>query len=186
MQAALTGHLVFSTLHTNSAAGILPRLLDMGVEPFLIASTINTVIGQRLVRRNSSDRETYTSSEVETASIRDTVGKLLPKDQAEMRKICDDLGYDKLPLASQPNFELYHGKETSTTPGGYKGRIGLYEVIEVTEEIQQMIIKHATSSQIQEVAEAQGMIPMKSDGYLKALAGDTTIEEVNRVAGGIA
>lgn len=186
VQAALTGHLVFSTLHTNSAAGILPRLLDMGVEPFLIASTINTVIGQRLVRRNSSDRETYTSSEVETASIRDTVGRLLPKDQAEMRRICDDLGYDKLPLASQPNFELYRGKETSTTPGGYKGRIGLYEVIEVTEEIQQMIIKHATSSQIQEVAEAQGMIPMKSDGYLKALAGDTTIEEVNRVAGGIA
>lgn len=186
VQAALTGHLVFSTLHTNSAAGILPRLLDMGVEPFLIASTINTVIGQRLVRRNGQDRETYSANAMEIEAINSTVGKFLPKDQADMEAICKDLGYDHLPLRGQPSYELTRGKESATAPGGYKGRMGLYEVIEITEEIQQMIIKHATSNQIQEVAEAQGMIPMKADGYLKALAGDTTIEEVNRVAGGIA
>ncbi len=186
VQAALTGHLVFSTLHTNSAAGILPRLLDMGVEPFLIASTINTVIGQRLVRRNAPDRETYKSNPTETAAIRAAVGKLLPRDEASVQAVCQDLGYKHLPLAGQSSFELTRGKESQTSPGGYKGRMGLYEVIEVTEEIQQLIIKHATSSQIQELAEAQGMIPMKADGYLKALAGDTTVEEVNRVAGGIA
>lgn len=186
VQAALTGHLVFSTLHTNSAAGILPRLLDMGVEPFLIASTINTVIGQRLVRRNAPDRETYKSNPTETAAIRAAVGKLLPHDEASVQAVCQDLGYKHLPLAGQSSFELTRGKESQTSPGGYKGRMGLYEVIEVTEEIQQLIIKHATSSQIQELAEAQGMIPMKADGYLKALAGDTTVEEVNRVAGGIA
>lgn len=186
VQAALTGHLVFSTLHTNSAAGILPRLLDMGVEPFLIASTINTVIGQRLVRRNAPDRETYKSNPTETAAIRAAVGKLLPRDEASAQAVCQDLGYKHLPLAGQSSFELTRGKESQTSPGGYKGRMGLYEVIEVTEEIQQLIIKHATSSQIQELAEAQGMIPMKADGYLKALAGDTTVEEVNRVAGGIA
>ena len=186
VQAALTGHLVFSTLHTNSAAGILPRLLDMGIEPFLIASTINTVIGQRLVRRNASDQENYESSELETQAIRDKVGYLLPKDQSEMQSVCEDLGYPQLPLANQAEYTLTRGKDSKTSPGGYKGRMGLYEVIEVTEEIQQMVIKHATSSQIERMAVAQGMIPMLQDGYLKALAGMTTIDEVNRVAGGIA
>lgn len=186
VQAALTGHLVFSTLHTNSAAGILPRLLDMGVEPFLIASTINTVIGQRLVRRVAPDKETYQSSDMETQMIKNSVGYLLPKNQAEVQSAEEDLGYSNLPLATAQSFTLTKGKDTPTTPGGYKGRVGLYEVMEITDEIQQLIIKHATSSQIQKVGVAQGMIPMHEDGMLKALQGLTTVEEVNRVAANIA
>lgn len=186
VQAALTGHLVFSTLHTNSAAGILPRLLDMGIEPFLIASTVNTVIGQRLVRRVAKERETYQSNDVETQGIRDMVGYLLPKTPEEISSISEDLGYGDLPLADSSSYTLVKGKDSQQTPGGYKGRLGLYEVMEITEEIQQLIIKHATSSQIQKIAITQGMIPMHLDGYLKALSGKTTLEEVNRVAANIA
>ena len=182
VQAALTGHLVFSTLHTNSAAGILPRLLDMGIEPFLIASTVNTVIGQRLVRRVAADHETYQSNELETQSIRDVVGYLLPEKPEDVAKVAEDLGYADVPLKNAPSYTLVKGKDTTTTPGGYKGRMGLYEVMEITEEVQQLIIKHATSSQIQRLAVAQGMIPMHVDGYLKALNGMTTLDEVNRVA----
>lgn len=186
VQAALTGHLVFSTLHTNSAAGILPRLLDMGIEPFLIASTINTVIGQRLVRRVTPEKDTYQSNQMETQIIRNLAGDLLPKNESEVAQLEKDLGYGKLPLANSSSFTLVKGRDTSTTPGGYKGRVGLYEVMEITDEIQQMIIKHATSGQIQRVGVEQGMIPMQQDGILKALQGLTTIEEVTRVASNIA
>lgn len=186
VQAALTGHLVFSTLHTNSAAGILPRLLDMGIEPFLIASTINTVIGQRLVRRIASDNETYQSNQMETDAIKKSIGNWLPKNQMDVVSVSEDLGYGELPLASSESFTLTRGKDTTTTPGGFKGRVGLYEVMEITDEIQQLIVKHATSSQIQRVGVAQGMIPMHEDGMFKALKGLTTIEEVNRVAANIA
>jgi len=186
VQAALTGHLVFSTLHTNSAAGILPRLLDMGIEPFLIASTVNTVIGQRLVRRVASDHETYQSNDLETQSIKDTVGYLLPEKPEDVAKVAEDLGYPDVPLRNAPSYTLVKGKDTTTTPGGYKGRMGLYEVMEISEDVQQLIIKHATSSQIQRLAVAQGMIPMHVDGYLKALNGMTTLEEVNRVASNMA
>ena len=182
VQAALTGHLVFSTLHTNSAAGILPRLIDMGIEPFLIASTVNTIIGQRLVRRVAAKRNTYQSSPLETQSIIETVGHLLPKTPDEVERVSADLGYKNLPLANQKSYTLVKGRDTPQTPGGYKGRAGLYEVMEVTEEIQQLIIKHATSHEVQKVAMAQGMITMRQDGYLKALTGITTLEEVNRVA----
>ena len=182
VQAALTGHLVFSTLHTNSAAGILPRLIDMGIEPFLIASTVNTIIGQRLVRRVVAKRNTYQSSPLETQSIIETVGHLLPKTPDEVERVSADLGYKNLPLANQKSYTLVKGRDTPQTPGGYQGRAGLYEVMEVTEEIQQLIIKHATSHEVQKVAMAQGMITMRQDGYLKALTGITTLEEVNRVA----
>ena len=182
VQAALTGHLVFSTLHTNSAAGILPRLIDMGIEPFLIASTVNTIIGQRLVRRVAPKRNTYQSSPLQTQSIIETVGHLLPKTPEEVEKVSADLGYKNLPLANQKSYTLVKGRDTPQTPGGYQGRAGLYEVMEVTEEIQQLIIKHATSHEVQKVAMQQGMITMRQDGYLKALTGITTIEEVNRVA----
>lgn len=182
VQAALTGHLVFSTLHTNSAAGILPRLIDMGIEPFLIASTVNTIIGQRLVRRVAAKRNTYQSSPLETQSIIETVGHLLPKTPDEVERVSADLGYKNLPLANQKSYTLVKGRDTPQTPGGYKGRAGLYEVMEVTEEIQQLIIKHTTSHEVQKVAMAQGMITMRQDGYLKALTGITTLEEVNRVA----
>lgn len=182
VQAALTGHLVFSTLHTNSAAGILPRLLDMGIEPFLIASTVRTVIGQRLVRRVGPKRETYQSDKVETEAIRQTVGHLLPKTKEEVARVSEDLGHKALPLADQNAYTLVKGTESPDSPGGYKGRIGIFEVFSVTEQIQELILKHAPSSEIQKVAEAQGMVTMRQDGYLKALDGYTTLAEVNRVA----
>lgn len=186
VQAALTGHLVFSTLHTNSAAGVLPRLLDMGIEPFLIASTVNTVIGQRLVRRVAEERDVYQSTELETQSIRETIGSILPKTQADIAKISEDLGHKDLPLATQNAYTLVKGKDTPKTPGGYKGRVGLYEVMDVSEQIQGLIVKRATSAEIQRAAIAEGMITMRQDGYLKALQGHTTLEEVNRVAANMA
>ncbi len=182
VQAALTGHLVFSTLHTNSAAGVLPRLLDMGIEPFLIASTINTIIGQRLVRRVSPKREVYQSNPIETQNILTTIGHLLPKTAADVAAVSQDLGYKDLPLAGQSAYTLVKGIDTPQTPRGYSGRAGLYEVMDVNTDIQNLIVARATSSEIQRLAVSQGMITMRQDGYLKALQGVTTIEEVNRVA----
>ena len=182
VQAALTGHLVFSTLHTNSAAGVLPRLLDMGIEPFLIASTVNTIIGQRLVRRVSPKRDAYNSTPIETQNILSTVGHILPKTKEQVAQISQDLGYKDLPLAGQNAYTLVKGKDTPQTPRGYSGRAGLYEVMDVTEEIQNLIVARATSAEIQRKAIEQGMITMRQDGYLKALTGLTTLEEVNRVA----
>ncbi len=182
VQAALTGHLVFSTLHTNSAAGVLPRLLDMGIEPFLIASTVNTIIGQRLVRRVAPKRDSYQSNPVETQNIMATVGHLLPKTKADVTAISDDLGYKDLPLTGQSAYTLVKGKDTPQTPRGYSGRAGLYEVMDVSEEIQNLIVKRATSAEIQRMAVSQGMVTMRQDGYLKSLQGLTTLEEVNRVA----
>lgn len=182
VQAALTGHLVFSTLHTNSAAGVLPRLLDMGIEPFLIASTINTIIGQRLVRRIAPKRETYSSSPIETQNIMTTVGHLLPKTKEDVVRVSEDLGYKDLPLAGQSAYTLVKGIDTPATPRGYAGRAGLYEVMDVNEEIQKLIVSRATSADIQRMAVAQGMVTMRQDGYLKVLQGLTTIDEVNRVA----
>lgn len=181
VQAALTGHLVFSTLHTNSAAGVLPRLLDMGIEPFLIASTVNTIIGQRLVRRVAPKRDSYLSTPIETQNIAMTVGHILPKTPAEVAKISEDLGYKDLPLSGQNAYTLVKGKDTPQTPRGYAGRAGLYEVMDVTEQIQDLIVKRATTTELQRMAVSQGMVTMRQDGYLKVLQGLTTIEEVNRV-----
>ncbi len=181
VQAALTGHLVFSTLHTNSAAGVLPRLLDMGIEPFLIASTVNTIIGQRLVRKVAKRRETYQSSPIETQNILTNIGHLLPKTKEDVAKVSADLGYKDLPLAGQTAYTLVRGIDTPQTPHGYSGRAGIYEVMDVNPDIQKLIIDHATSGEIQRLAVSQGMITMRQDGYLKALAGITTLEEVNRV-----
>lgn len=182
VQAALTGHLVFSTLHTSSAAGVLPRLLDMGIEPFLIASTVNTIIGQRLVRRVSTKRQTYQSNPMETQNILTTIGHLLPKTAADVAVVSQDLGYKDLPLAGQSAYTLVKGIDTPQAPRGYSGRAGLYEVMDVNVDIQNLIVARATSSEIQRLAISQGMITMRQDGYLKALQGITTIEEVNRVA----
>lgn len=182
VQAALTGHLVFSTLHTNSAAGILPRLLDMGIEPFLLASTLNTVIGQRLVRRVTEKRETFKSSELETAAINDIVGRLLPGSSDDVARISEDLGYAGLPVKNDDGYTLVRGLDTKETPGGYKGRAGLYETIDVDDDIQKKIISHSTAHDIMEVAKEKGTVTMREDGILKVLSGITTIEEVNRVA----
>ncbi len=182
VQAALTGHLVFSTLHTNSAAGILPRLLDMGIEPFLIASTVKTVIGQRLVRRIGEEKESYQSTAPETEAIHQTLGKLLPAAEADKAKVSEDLGYESLPLGTQNAYTLAKGIDGPNAPNGYSGRMGIYEAFAVTDEIQKLILERATSSTIQKMAQSQGMITMREDGYLKALDGMTTLNEINRVA----
>ncbi len=186
VQASLTGHLVFSTLHTNSAAGILPRLLDMGIEPFLLASTLNTVIGQRLVRRVATKRTSYQSSEMETQEINGVVGDLLPQTQDEVATTSEDLGYKGLPVANENGYTLVKGIEDQDAPGGYAGRAGLYEAIDVDEDIQKLIISHATSAEVMRVAKEKGTVTMRQDGMLKALSGITTLEEVNRVASDLA
>lgn len=182
VQAALTGHLVFSTLHTNSAAGILPRLLDMGIEPFLIASTVRTIIGQRLVRQLSGKVTTHQSDLIETTLIKEAVGKLLPKDANEQQKISNELGYGSLPLSTQNAYTLSQGIDSADTPGGFKGRLGIYEAFEVSTKIQELILKRSTSSEIQRAAQEEGMVLMRQDGFFKALNGKTTIQEINRVA----
>ncbi len=183
VQAALTGHLVFSTLHTSSAAGILPRLLDMGVEPFLIASTVHTVIGQRLVRHISdTGKQTYQSSEAETEAVKTAIGHLLPPAADKVAAVSEDLGFKNLPLSNQTAYTLFKGTDSPEAPAGYKGRLGLYEVFEVSTAIQELIMQQATSAEIEKAAQAEGMVNMRQDGYLKALDGRTTIAEVNRVA----
>ena len=186
VQASLTGHLVFSTLHTNSAAGILPRLLDMGIEPYLLASTLNTVIGQRLVRRVAPKREVVHSTEMETKQINDLVAKLLPQSQEQVAMVSEDLGYPGLPVVNPNGYSMMRGIDERETPGGYKGRVGLYETIEVDDDIQKMIVKHATSSEIMQLAKEKGTLTMRQDGMLKALTGVTTVSEVNRVASDLA
>ena len=182
VQASLTGHLVFSTLHTNSAAGILPRLLDMGVEPFLIASTVRTVIGQRLVRRIGEQQETYQSDAVETAAINSALDDILPATEEDQEKISKDLGYGDLPLRGQNAYTLTRGIDSVDAPGGYRGRIGIYEAFEVSPKVQELILRRATSAEIQQVVKSEGMISMREDGMLKALTGATSVSEINRVA----
>jgi len=186
VQAALTGHLVFSTLHTSSAAGILPRLLDMGIEPFLIASTLNTVIGQRLVRRVAEKRESYTSNELQTQAINELVGGILPQTSDMVEAVSEDLGYPNLPMTGQKSYTLVKGIEDKDTPGGFSGRTGLFEAIEVDEDIQKLIVAHATAHNIMRVAKMKGVVTMRQDGFLKALSGMTTLDEVNRVASDLA
>lgn len=165
IQASLTGHLVFSTLHTNGAAGALPRLLDMHAEPYLIASTVTCVVGQRVVRRICPTCRIPRKATAEiSGKITDVLGKLKPAS--------DKQGY-----------QLYVGqgcRECNNT--GYLGRIGIFEVLVVSEKIGRMILGHETSQAIEDQAIVEGMITMKQDGFLKVSEGVTTIEEVLRVA----
>jgi type IV pilus assembly protein PilB len=107
---------------------------------------------------------------------------MLPKTDADMKKVAEDLGYETLPLAGQNAYTLTKGTDSPEAPGGYKGRMGIYEVFGITQEIQELILKRATSADIQRLAQEQGMVTMRQDGYLKALAGRTTLTEINRVA----
>ncbi len=169
IQAALTGHLVFSTLHTNSAAGSLPRLLDMKAEPFLLASSMTCVVAQRVVRRVCEYcKEEYTPSEEEIKDMKEQLGSL----------------YDAfLKKTGQTVPKLYRGRKCEKCGfTGYRERIGIFEVLPVTEKIGRLILERATAQQIEDEAVANGMILMEQDGYLKALEGITTLEEVKRVA----
>jgi type IV pilus assembly protein PilB len=175
INAALTGHLVLSTLHTNSAAGALPRLIDMKVEPFLIASTANCIIAQRLVRTLVPEsKEKYHLTEDEIKSL---------SEQFDLEEILAILKKEKIiePKATFKTIDLYRPKGTPENPDGYKGRIGIHEIMEITSGIKELIVKNATSDQIEELAKKEGMATMLQDGFIKAVQGVTSIEEVLRV-----
>jgi type IV pilus assembly protein PilB len=191
VQAALTGHLVFSTLHTNNAATCLPRLLDMDIEPFLIASTVRAVIGQRLVRK--LDKETRVAYEP-TQEEKDAIIHMfnLRSDQDfryihELEKQAAAAGVGgNTPLSTDEAGikTLYKPTVTEDASGkhdGFKSRIGIYEVLNNTNTLQKMITSNATANQIQAQAISEGMITMQTDGLIKALRGETTFEEVLRV-----
>ncbi len=191
VQAALTGHLVFSTLHTNNAATALPRLLDMDIEPFLIASTVHAIVGQRLVRRlEPTNRQAYVPTDEEREAIFHLFNLQGNQDfrfihELEKQAASHGVGGDT-PLSTTPDGinTLYKPNEYEDETGkhdGYKGRIGIYEVLDNTPAVQKLITSNATSSQLQSQAIAEGMVTMQLDGLIKALRGETTIEEVLRV-----
>lgn len=191
IQAALTGHLVFSTLHTNNAATALPRLLDMDIEPFLIASVMRSIIGQRLVRRlDQTTRVAYQPTDQEKQAIFELFNLQSPDSfkhihELEKQAAAQGIGGDA-PLSTTPTGinTLYKAVETEDQAGkhnGFKGRIGIYEVLSNTPTVQKLITASATSNQIQQQAISEGMITMQTDGLIKALRGETTIEEVLRV-----
>ncbi len=182
VQAALTGHLVFSTLHTNNAATCLPRLLDMGIEPFLIASVVRAVIGQRLVRRLVVDEcEPYEPSADELKELERVFEIKTAADWQKIMKLVNQAqqAFDK-PLTEK--LILYRPKkDLPTNSNGYKGRMGVYEVLYNSSDIQKIIVANGTSEEIQNLAVKEGMITMQLDGLIKAALGMTTIEEILRV-----
>jgi type IV pilus assembly protein PilB len=182
VQAALTGHIVLSTLHTNSAAGSLPRLIDMKVEPFLISSTVNTIIAQRLVRRvcvHCMEMHQLTEAEMKALGEEfDIAGAIGLYQKLQLKRI------PEAPQAPEPTataITLFKGKGCDKcAKSGYQGRKGIYEVLGVTEAIGEMIVQKKSSDEIQNEAVKEGMILMHQDGFLKALQGITTVEEVLR------
>ena len=164
IQAALTGHLVFSTLHTNNASGAIPRLLDMGAEPFLVASALNCVIGQRIARKICSFcKSDYEPLPQVIEDIKTALGKYYPEKNEKIK--------------------LYMGKGcTECNSTGYRGRVGIFEVLPISEKMSKLILEHTSSADMERQAIDEGMFTMKQDGFFKVLEGITTIEEVLRVA----
>lgn len=200
VQAALTGHLVFATLHTNNAATCLPRLLDMGIEPFLIASTVRAVVGQRLVRKLCVDcREAFSPEAAVLKEIADIFnltdsGVMSHIHTLESQALAGGIGavssgkskVDTTKLSSSETkittlYRPHDGGCTSCGHTGYRGRVGIYEVLSNTSQIQKQIIGGGTSDEIQNSAVRDGMITMQLDGFIKALRGQTSIEEIVRV-----
>lgn len=191
VQAALTGHLVFTTLHTNNAATCLPRLLDMGIEPFLIASTVKAVVGQRLVRRLCMNcRQSYKPEQDEVEAVTHLFNLKDGQDfshihdlelQAQEQHVGGEtpLGTDEHTIVELWNPSPEGCEECSHT--GFKGRIGIYEVLGTSIPIQKLIVANATSNEIQDQAVEEGMVTMQTDGLIKALRGNTTVAEVLRV-----
>lgn len=166
IQAALTGHQVFSTLHTNSSAGAPPRLLDMGVEPFLLASALNCAVGQRVVRKICARcKVEFDASQEVLENIKAVLGNILPQ------------------MARGASIKLYKGQGCNFCGHtGYLGRTGIFEVLVVTEKVSKHILEHTSMAQVEKTAVEEGMVTMKQDGYLKVIEGITTLEEVLRVA----
>jgi len=200
VQAALTGHLVFSTLHTNNAATCLPRLLDMSIEAFLIASTVRAVVGQRLVRRLCTEcRESIAPDEVTLKRIHeafnlDEAGGMKQIHDLEVQALEGGIGKNSTPkgktdtsaLSTSENkisriWKAHEGGCDTCNHTGYKGRLGIYEVLGSTPTIQKLIVGNATSDVIQDESIKEGMITMQVDGFIKALRGQTSIEEILRV-----
>ncbi|HSX45946.1 MAG TPA: GspE/PulE family protein [Candidatus Saccharimonadia bacterium] len=198
VQAALTGHLVFSTLHTNNAATCLPRLLDMGVEPFLIASTVRVVVAQRLVRRLCTTcRETYQPDAAVLKQLEKTFrleehGGIKRIHELETQALAGGIGKssdgkgtaDELGTTASNITKLWKAHDDgcdNCNHSGYKGRIGIYEVLDNSPAVQKMIVSNATSENIEAAATEEGMITMQLDGLVKAVRGQTTVEEVLRV-----
>jgi type II secretory ATPase GspE/PulE/Tfp pilus assembly ATPase PilB-like protein len=169
MHAALTGHLVFSTLHTNNAAATVPRLIDLGVEPAIIAPAINVMMAQRLLRKLCMDcKQEYTFNEEEKARLK--------KEFDEMPK--------ETPIPPEKEWTLYaaSGKEClKCHETGYKGRTGIYEIIQIDPEIERLILKQPSEYDIQNQSRKQGQINMREDGLLKVLSGQTDLTELDRV-----
>lgn len=168
IQAALTGHLVLSTLHTNDAATAIPRLIDLGGEPFLIASILNVLVAQRIVRRLCNHcKQPFNPSPEVIEDIKHVLGDLLPADKR-----------------SNGQFpKLYRSPGCSEcNSSGYFGRVGIFEVLQISPTINRMIIKRSSAKDIEAQARQEGLIDMAQDGYLKAISGITSIEEVMRVS----
>lgn len=189
VQAALTGHLVFSTLHTNNAATTLPRLLDMEVEPFLIASTVRAVVAQRLVRRLCTNcRESYTPNAEEQLEVMHAFGleSMARLHTLESEAVGEGVGTsigEGLSSSEENIVRLWRASEQGCEEcggSGYKGRIGIYEALQNSDNIQKLIVGNTTSAVIQKQAIVEGMITMQTDGLIKALRGETTIEEILR------
>lgn len=191
IQAALTGHLVFSTLHTNDAATTLPRLLDMGSEPFLIASTVKAIVGQRLMRKlNVKTRKSITPSDQELSSIKEMLGLDSPEKFRQIHELeikAKELGLGgDSPLSTSETeiltiWKADENDNSGDSQNGYKGRIGVYEVLEITDNTRKLIMGNGTSEQINDKSIEEGMITMQIDGIIKALRGITTFEEVTRI-----
>ena len=168
IHAALTGHVVLSTLHTNDASGAFPRLIDMHIEPFLMTSSIHTVIAQRLTRKLCDTCKVATEyAKEEIDEIQLEMDKMPKKQQEEFKK-------GELKFYKAVGCDACGGK-------GYKGRIGVFEVLDVTEPIRELVLKRSSGALINEQAMKEGMVTMVQDGIIKALRGLTTMEEVWRV-----
>jgi len=174
VNAALTGHLVLSTLHTNSSAGAIPRLSDMDTEPFLLSSTLRVIIAQRLVRRLFGDREAYTLSDKQVAELEEFIN---------VEKVMSALVAENVVKKGSTikDVEFYHPKGTDEVPDGYKGRCVINEVLKVSPAINELILAQESSDKIEAQARSEGMLTMAEDGLFKAAQGVTTIEEVLRV-----
>jgi type IV pilus assembly protein PilB len=171
INASLTGHLVFSTLHTNDAAGVPPRLLDMGVEPFLLVSSLTCVVGQRVLRKVCQECH-------QMVDIPDDMGAELKTTLGPIYTMIEDKWIKD---GKKMQFPKPVGCEKCNNTG-YLGRIAIYEVMPLSEKISKLIVEKAAASEIQTQAMTDGMLTMKQDGYVKVLEGVTTIEEVLRVA----
>jgi type IV pilus assembly protein PilB len=174
VNASLTGHLVLSTLHTNSAAGAIPRLIDMKVEPFLIVSTVDVIIAQRLVRKLTEKREKYFLTDSEISTLQKSVDLNRVLEFLKEEKIIEGkASWDKIPF--------YRPKSGMDPEEAFSGRLGIYEVLKVTSTIKELVMQGKTDKEIETQAKKEGMLTMIEDGFFKAVQGHTTIEEILRV-----